>query len=87
MPVPLLSDGNEAVNDQEIDAGDFGEVSVIPVDHPGGVQLGQHLGGRGKQHAVPVADGAVTQGLSQMAFAGPAGADDKHTHLLGDKPA
>ena len=36
----------EVVDDQQIHAGQLGEVPVIAVDGPGGVELGEHLGGR-----------------------------------------
>ena len=41
----------------------------------------------GEQHIVAGADGAVAQGLGDVAFAGAAGADDEHADLLLDEPA
>ena len=56
------------VDDQEIHARQFGKVAVIAVDGPGGIQLGEHTRYAGKQDIVSGPDGAVAQGLGDMAF-------------------
>ena len=49
--------------------------------------MGEHLGYGGKQDIVFGADRAVAQGLSDMAFAGTAWADNEHADFFFDKPA
>ncbi len=68
-------------------AGEFGKVPVKAVGGPGGVHLGEHPGDGGKQDIITGPDGAMPQGLGDVAFAGSAGAHDQDGDLLLDEPA
>jgi hypothetical protein len=52
----------------EIDAGEFGELSLEAVSGPGGVHLGEHPGRVGKQNVMAFTDGAVSESRGDVAF-------------------
>jgi hypothetical protein len=60
---------SRVVDDQEVHRRQLGKVAVQCGVGPGGVQLGEHLGGGGEEDIVPGVDGAMCQSLSDMAFA------------------
>jgi len=58
----------EVVDDQQIDTGEFGKLPFKTVGGSGGVDLGEHPGGGGKQNIITFTDGAVPEGLGDVAF-------------------
>jgi len=66
----------EVLDNEQIDAGQFGELAVKGVDGPACMQLREPLALGRKKDIMPGADGAMAQGLRNMALAGPAGPKD-----------
>lgn len=75
----------EVVNNEKIDFCQPGEEPLIAVGGLGGVELGEHPGGACKEDIIAGADGRMTEGLGDMAFACSAGAHDEDGDLLFDK--
>ena len=68
--------------DEQIHRGKLREAAIKAVGGAGGIELAEHPGDRGEQHIVADADGAMAQGLGDVAFTGAAGTHDQHADLL-----
>ena len=77
----------EVIDDEEIDLGQGVEAAVIGTDGPGSIELTEHFALCGEEDVIALADGAVTEGLGDMAFSGAAGTGDEDGEVLLDEAA
>jgi len=77
----------EVIDDEKPHFGQLIKLSVIGLGSPGGIEPSKHgaLGGEGD--IVALSYGAMTESLSEVAFAGSTGSNDKNRDLLLDEAA
>jgi hypothetical protein len=72
------------VNDQKRHASERGELALVATGGPGGIQTGGELRAAGEDDIDALADGAMAEGLGEMALADTDLAYDEDRGVLGD---
>jgi hypothetical protein len=72
----------EVINDEQTDRGEVFERALVGVCSSGGMEFAEHLALGNEKHIVADAKGAVAEGLSDMAFSGTAGTDNKNAYFF-----
>jgi len=72
----------EVVDDEQGDLGQLAEDPVVSAGGPGGMESSREGALAQEPDIYPLADGAMTQRLGQVALAGAAGADDEDWGLF-----
>jgi len=77
----------EVIDDEESYFGELIKLSFIGLGGPGGVESREHRALGGEGDVVALSYSAMTESLSEVAFAGSTGANDKNRDLLLDEAA